>query len=76
MGSRAPTDIVIIAEPGRTLIDRQTLAHLSGRSVHTIRARCQVVDHRAGRALYDLDEAEQILAGIPTRRRRDPDHPG
>jgi len=63
---------VIIHEPGRTLIDRQSLALLSGRSVNTIRARCEVVDHRVGRALYDMERAAAVLAAIPTRRRRPP----
>jgi hypothetical protein len=61
---------VIIYEPGRVLIDRQTLARLTGRSVHTIRARCPVAAHRDGRALYDMDQAEAILGSLATRRPR------
>lgn len=60
---------VIIYERRRTLIDRQTLAHLAGRSVHTVRARCPIAEHRGGRALYDLEQAATILADVPTRRR-------
>jgi hypothetical protein len=60
---------MIIYERERTLIDRQTLAHLAGRSVHTVRARCPIAEHRAGRALYDMEQAAAILGRIPTRRR-------
>jgi hypothetical protein len=62
-------DHIVIHEADRTLVDRQTLALLTGRSVHTIRARCDVAEHRDGRALYDIDQAEQVLEAIPTRRR-------
>lgn len=61
---------MIIKEPGRVLIDRHTLAHLTGRSVHTIRARCPIAEHRDGRALYDMDQAEAILNATPTRLRQ------
>lgn len=60
---------VVIVEKRRTLIDRQTLAHLTGRSVHTIRAKCPIVTHRRGKALYDADQCEQILNDTPTRQR-------
>lgn len=61
---------IIVYKPGLVLVDRQTLALVTGRSVNTIRARCEVVEHhRDGRALYDLNQAEQVLAAIPTRRR-------
>jgi hypothetical protein len=63
---------VVVYEPGRTLIDRLALAMLTGRSVNTIRARCEVVDHRNGRALYDMERAAAVLAAIPTRRKRPP----
>lgn len=65
---------VIIYEPGRVLIDRQTLAQLAGRSVHTVRARCPIAEHRDGRALYDMEESAAILESIPTRRRRTAAH--
>lgn len=60
---------VVVYEPGRTLLDRQTLAVLTGRSVHTIRARCVVAGHRDGRALYDMEDAAAVLDRLPTRRR-------
>jgi phage terminase Nu1 subunit (DNA packaging protein) len=61
---------VIIYEQERVLIDRQTLAELAKRSVHTIRARCPVAEHRDGRALYDMEQCAAILDAIPTRQRR------
>jgi hypothetical protein len=64
-------DPVVVPQPGRVLIDRQTLARLTRRSVHTIRARCPVAARDPhGRPLYDMDQAEAILKDIPTRRRR------
>lgn len=60
---------VVIYEPDRTLIDRQTLARLTGRSMHTIRLRCPVAEYRDGRALYDADQVEKILNTIEARRR-------
>lgn len=62
---------VVVHEDKRMLIDRQTLAQLTGRSEHTIRARCPVERHHRGKALYDAMRCEQILAAIPTRTRRD-----
>lgn len=59
---------VVIYERDRTLIDRQTLAKLSERSVHTIRARCPVAEHRHGKALYDLEECAAILDRVTARR--------
>lgn len=61
---------VVIYEQDRTLMDRQTLALLSGRSVHTIRAKCPVVKHKRGRALYDMEQCAAILADTPTRQPR------
>jgi hypothetical protein len=61
--------IIVHLPGGRSLVDRQTLALVTGRSVNTIRARCEVTEHRDGRALYDLDQAQAVLAAIPTRRR-------
>jgi hypothetical protein len=61
---------VVIYEPDRTLIDRQTLAKLTGRSVHTIRAKCPIADHRQGKAVYDMEECAAILNEIPTRQSR------
>ncbi|RKT85615.1 hypothetical protein SAMN05421805_12782 [Saccharopolyspora antimicrobica] len=55
---------------GRTLLDRASLARLSGRSVHTIRGACPVADRdrSTGRPLYDAQQCAQILAAIPTRQ--------
>ena len=63
--------VVIYRDGGQTrLVDRRTLAMVTGRSVHTIRLRCSIATyHDDGRALYDLDQAQQVLAAIPTRRR-------
>lgn len=58
---------IVVYRDGRALIDRQTLAYLSGRSVHTVRAKCPVVDHRDGKALYDMEECAAILEAVPTR---------
>ncbi|MER7078145.1 MULTISPECIES: hypothetical protein [Bacteria] len=53
---------------GRTLVDRSSLARLTGRSVHTIRGACPVADRdRTGRPLYDAQQCAQILA-TTTRR--------
>lgn len=64
------TRYAVVYRDGRALVGRSTLAELSGRSVHTIRARCTVVAHHTdGQALYDMDDALAVLAAIPTRRR-------
>ncbi|OQO89918.1 hypothetical protein B1813_18940 [Saccharomonospora piscinae] len=62
---------VVVYEGKRALLDRQTLAVLTGRSVHTIRARCPVERHHDGKALYDMDRCKAILDAIPTRTRAD-----
>lgn len=55
---------------GRALVDRKTLARLSGRCERTIREHCPVA-HRDGiRPLYDAQQCAVILAGIPQRKRR------
>jgi hypothetical protein len=46
------------------------MAHIASRSVHTIRARCPIAEHREGRAMYDMEHCLDILADIPTRRPR------
>lgn len=61
---------VVVYSEGRALVDRQTLAALTGRSVHTIRARCPIVGHEDGKALYDALVCEEMLAAIATRRPR------
>lgn len=62
---------VVDITPDRALIDRQTYARLSGRSIHTIRLRCPVAEYRNGRALYDMEACEKVLSMIPTRTRRE-----
>lgn len=59
----------MIVVPGPpTLVDREALATLTGRSRHTIRKHCTPVRHRDGRPLYDLAAAIETLAAVPTRR--------
>lgn len=60
-------DIVYIELDGRAHVDRQTLSVLTQRSVHTIRARCPIVGHERGKALYDVEDCVEILAGITPR---------
>lgn len=62
---------MIVTRQGRRLVDREALAHLTGRSQHTIRARCTVVRHdkQTGRALYDVADAVAVLDATPTRQR-------
>lgn len=54
----------------RVLVDRATLAALSGRSPETIRRRCPVAEYRDGRAYYNVDVVEPLLAAIPKRHHR------
>ncbi|WP_086668053.1 hypothetical protein [Lentzea kentuckyensis] len=68
MGRHEP---IINISPDRVLIDRRTLAHITQRPVPTIRARCTVVDYSTDRrALYDLDQAQAVLAVTPPRGHR------
>ena len=60
---------VIVYREGHALIDRQTMAKLTGRSVHTIRFRCPVAEYVEGKALYDIDVCEDILNKLPIRKR-------
>jgi len=60
---------IVVYRDNTALIDRQTLAHLTRRSVHTIRFRCPVAEYRDGKALYDINVCEPILDSIRTRRR-------
>ncbi|MGP4019969.1 hypothetical protein [Saccharopolyspora sp. 5N708] len=63
--------IVRYLADGRALVDRASLATLTGRSPHTIRARCPIAGHADdGRALYDAEQCAATLATIPTRKRR------
>lgn len=65
MRARQP---IVDTSTERTLVDRRTLAFMTGRAVGTIRARCTVVDyHPDRRALYDLDQAREVLAVTPPR---------
>lgn len=50
--------------------DREALMMLTGRSVHTIRARCVVVKYRDRVPLYDIFAEAERLAAIPIRVRR------
>lgn len=62
--------MIVMTEHVPVLVDREALALLTGRSVHTIRMRCEVyTQHRSGRPLYDMERAVTRLAEIPTRRR-------
>ncbi|PKW14135.1 hypothetical protein A8926_1728 [Saccharopolyspora spinosa] len=55
---------------GRALVDRASLARLTGRSVHTIRRACPIADRdrSTGRPLYDTQQCNTILNSIPTRK--------
>jgi hypothetical protein len=63
---------MMVTKGSRPLADREALAELTGRSVHTIRARCTVADRdrRTGRALYDVLACVEMLRSVPTRKRR------
>lgn len=60
---------VVVYRDGRALVDRQTLAQLASRSVHTVRARCAVIDRAEGKALYDMEDALIVLSELPKRHR-------
>jgi hypothetical protein len=59
---------IVVHLPDRSLVDRQTLAMLIGRSEETIRRRVPVVEYRQGKALYDMDAATEALSRIRRRR--------
>lgn len=61
---------VVVYRGDKALLDRQSMAHVAERSVHTIRARCPISEHHLGRAMYDMEHCLSILADIPTRRPR------
>lgn len=61
---------IVVHLPDQSLVDRQTLAMLIGRSEETIRRRVPVVEYRQGKALYDMDAATDILSRVPARRSR------
>lgn len=60
---------VVVYRDGVALLDRQSMAHISGRSVHTIRAKCPIAEHHLGRAMYAMEECLAILGEVPTRQR-------
>lgn len=61
--------MIVLARREEVLVDREALRMVTGRSEHTIRARCEVVRYRDGRPLYALEREVERLAMIPTRRR-------
>ncbi|GAA2772876.1 hypothetical protein GCM10010470_00500 [Saccharopolyspora taberi] len=52
------------------LVDRATLARLTGRSFNTIRAMCPVAKREGIRPLYDAQVCAAILADKATRNRQ------
>lgn len=65
--------MIVLTKRRPVLVDREALALITGRSRHTIRARCIVVHrHHDGSPLYDAEVEVARLATIPTRRRRPP----
>lgn len=62
--------MIVLTRLDPILVDREALAMITGRSVHTIRFRCKVERyHYSGRPLYALEDEVARLARIPTRRR-------
>lgn len=61
--------MIVLMRHDPVLVDREALALITERSVHTIRARCEVVRHRDGRPLYALEREVARLAMIPKRQR-------
>lgn len=56
-------------DDGVWLCDREALAVWLQRSPETIRKRCPVAEyHPDRRALYDMYQCEEILAGLPARK--------
>lgn len=65
--------MIVLTKRIPVLVDREALAMITGRSVHTIRARCTVARrHWDGSPLYNVEAEVQRLAKIPTRRRGTP----
>ncbi len=69
-GTPPRTRPVAVHTGNTILVDLRSLAILTGRSVHTIRAHCTPVEHRNGRTLYDTITCEQVLTTVPRRRRK------
>lgn len=61
---------VVVYREGRALLDRQTMADMAGRSVHTVRAKCPIAEHHLSRAMYDMEACLALLDAVPTRRPR------
>lgn len=61
--------VIVHYKRDEVLVDREALAMLTKRSVHTIRLRCDVVRYYRGRALYALEREVERLGHIPTRHR-------
>lgn len=62
--------MVVVKMYGHTLMDRAALAQWTGRSVETIRRYCVIVGRDGkGRALYNADEAWDLLETVTVRRR-------
>lgn len=58
---------IVVHFPDRSLMDRQTLAVWLDRSEETIRDRCEVVEYRSGKAMYDEAEARETLTKVRRR---------
>lgn len=58
-------------DEGTVLMDREDLAAWLRRPIATIRARCTPVtyDRATGRALYDAEACQELLAGVSKRTR-------
>jgi hypothetical protein len=63
--------VLVIQRPDGWLCDREALAIWLKRSVPTIRRHCPVAAYTSdGRALYNMEHCDLILAYVPTRQRR------
>lgn len=63
--------MLVLQRPDGWLCDREALAVWLKRSTETIRKRCPIVGRtEGGRPLYNMEQCDLILAGIPTRERR------
>lgn len=69
-GERAGRPPLVRYTDAGALVDRATLARLTGRSAHTIRGACPVAEYRGIRPLYDARQCAEILAGKATRNRQ------
>ena len=69
-GERAGRPPLVRYTDAGALVDRATLARLTGRSFNTIRALCPVAKREGIRPLYDAQVCAAILAGKATRNRQ------